>query len=418
MRCSFARQQNGPRMFEYTITHQNSCHCVAARGRIDALSASELQGVFQQLILEGSRLLLAELSGVHYISSAGLRVFMVTQKGLKKVGGEMLLSGLTPQVLDVFKMSGFEKLFRIVPGPDAAGIPVDGNVQTQPARRIKTDQVSIDLIEQAAPAGSIFLIGSTEKMEKAAYDEADVAAVPASRMRSGCGLAALGDSFDDYRNLFGEAMVINGNFFYYPAVRHPSVDFLLGAHSDPGVTYKFLHGFGISGEYRHLLSFKSENGSVDLGSLMNTILTVSSAMLIGVTVLAESKGLWGMNIRKPPVAALQSSRPESIFQSCSFPDWFDFPVEPAYAGSVVAATGIAAANPQALPGPLRSLFSGGNTFHLHGGIFDKAPIGSNAQDFDNELTRIFDELDVFKIQHLLGQSRFSTGLAGIIEIEV
>lgn len=418
MRYSFAQSESGSGMFEYTITHQASCQCIAVKGRIDALSASELQGVFQQLVLAGGRLLLADLSGVHYISSAGLRIFILAQKELKKVGGEMILSGLSPQVLDVFKMSGFEKLFRIVPEPDALGNLVAADAETAPGHRIKTDQVSIDYFEQDVPAGSAFVIGSTDKMEKAAYGAADVVPISASRMRWGCGLAALGDSFDDYRSLFGEAMVINGNFFYYPAVRHPSVDFLLRAHSDPQATYKFLHGFGISGEYRRLLSFTSENGSVDLSSLMSAFLAVSQAKLIGVTVLAESKGLWGMNIRKPPVAALQLSAPESIFQSCSFPDWFDFPVEPAYAGSIVAATGIAAANPQALPGPLRSLFSGGGTFHLHGGIFAKAPIGSNAQDFDNELNRIFNELNVFKIQHLLGQSRFSAGMAGIIEIEV
>ena len=405
-------------MFEYTITHNVTCQCITAKGRIDALSDSELQNVFHRLILEGGRVLLADLSAVHYISSAGLRVFIVAQKELKKVGGEMLLCGLQPQVQDVFKMSGFEKLFRIVTGPDAVGLPADANADAESRRSMKTDQVSMDYIEQKVPAGSVFVIGSTDKMENAAYDEADVVAVPASRMRSGCGLAALGESFDDYRNLFGEAMVVNGNFFYYPAVRHPSVDFMLNAHSDPQATYKFLHGFGITGDYRYLLSFKSENGSVDLASLMSSLLAISPAMLIGVTLIAESKGLWGMNIRKPPVAALLSSRPESIFQSCAFPEWFDFPVEPAYAGSVVVATGIAAANPQALPKEFRSLFSGGNTFHLHGGIFDKAPIGSSIEDFDNELARIFNELNVFKIQHLLGQSRFAGGMAGIIEIEV
>jgi len=242
--------------------------------------------------------------------------------------------------------------------------------------------------------------------------------VPASRMRSGCGLAALGDSFDDYQNLFGEAMVVNGNFFYYPAVRHPSVDFMLNAHADPAATYKFLHGFGVSGDYRYLLSFKSEKGSLDLTSIINAFLTVSSANLIGVTLLAESKGIWGMNIKKSPIADPQTARSESIFSSRSFPDWFDYPVEASHAGAVVAATGVVARNPRELPDALGHLFSGGNLFHLHGGIFDKAPIGNNAREFDRELARIFNELEVLKIQHLLGQSRFSGGMAGMIELEV
>ena len=405
-------------MFEYTITQEAFCQCVTAKGRIDALSAPEIQKVFHKLILEGGRVLLADLSGVHYISSAGLRIFIITQKELKKVGGEILFSGLTPQVLDVFKISGFDKLFRIVAGPDDIPALLRTDQESASRQCVQTDDVSIEYIEKDVPAGSLFLIGSTDKMENAAYTEKDVVAVPASQMRSGCGLAALGDSFEEYRNLFGEAMVINGNFFYYPAVRHPSVDFMLGAHSDPTATYKFLHGFGVSGEPRYLLSFKSENGALDLASLINNFLSISRANLIGITLLAESKGIWGMNIKRPPIVEQQPAMSESIFSSRLFPEWFDFPVEPAHAGAVVAATGIAVRNPQKLPPAFRQLFSGGNLFHLHGGIFDKAPISNQVQDFDRELARVFNELAVFKIQHLLGQSRFAGGMAGITEIEV
>jgi anti-anti-sigma factor len=405
-------------MFEYTMTREASCPCIKAKGRIDALSASELQKVFQQLILAGERVLLADLSGIHYISSAGLRVFITAQKELKKVGGEMLLAGLTPQVFEVFKISGVDQLFRMASGAGGIGVQTRATQETFPGHRVRTHQISMAYIEKDAPPGSLFLIGSTDKMENAAYTEADVVPVGTSRMRSGCGLAALGESFDDYQNLFGEAMVVNGNFFYYPAVRHPSVDFMLNAHADPDATYKFLHGFAVNGDYRYLLSFKSENGASDLTNLVHAFLSVSRTNLVGITILAESKGIWGMNIRKPPFSNRQTARRESVFSNRSFPDWFDFPVEPAYTSAVVAATGIAARNPRELPGALQHLFSGDNLFHLHGGLFGKAPISNNISDFDGELARIFNELDVFKIQHLLGQSRFAGGMAGLVEIEV
>jgi len=405
-------------MFEYTITQEALCQCVRAKGRIDALSAPEMQKVLHRLILEGGRVLLADLSGVNYISSAGLRIFIIAQKELKKVGGEILFSGLTPQVLEVFKMSGFEKIFRIVSGP--ADIPALSRTDQESTFRqcVKTDDISIEYIEKDVAAGSLFLIGSTAKLENAVYTKEDVVAVPASSMRSGCGLAALGDSFEEYRHLFGEAMVINANFFYYPAVRHPSVDFMLGAHSDPTATYKFLHGFGVSGEPRYVLSFKSENGALDLALLINNFFSISQANLIGITMLAESRGLWGMNIKRPPIGDEQPAEPESIFSSRMFAEWFDFPVEPTHAGAVVAATGIAVRDPQKLPQTLSQLFSGGNLFHLHGGIFDKAPISNQIQNFDHELARVFNELPVLKIQHFLGQSRLACGMAGITELEV
>lgn len=405
-------------MFEYTITEIAHCQCVAVKGRIDALSAPEIQKIFKKLILDGGRALLADMTDVHYISSAGLRIFIITQKELKKVGGELLFSGLTPQMLDVFKMSGFDKIFRIV--SDIKEIPVLLGINQKSAsmQSMKTDGASIEYVENDVPAGPLFLIGSTDKLENAAYNERDVASVPASQMHSGCGLAALGDSFDEYKNFFGETMVINGNFFYYPAVRHSSVDFVLNSHIDPSIAYKFLHGFGFKGEYRYLLSFKSNNGVIDLASLVNDFFSISRTNLIGVTLLAESKGVWGMNIKKTPVYENHPGGKESIFNSQLFPEWFDFPVEPAHSGAVVAATGVAARNPADLPQAFRQLFSGGNMFHKHGGIFDKAPISYNIHDFDRELTRIFNELEVSKIQHLLGKSRFAGGMAGITEIEV
>ncbi len=402
-------------MFDYTIIQDVSCPRVEAKGRIDALSAAELHQVFQQLVLEGARVLLADLSAVQYISSAGLRVFITTQKELKKVGGEMLLAGLPPQVMDVFRVSGVDLLFRIVSGTGDFGMQ---GLKPPSGKTIRSAQVTLEYLETQAKTGSLLMIGRTDKMETAGYGEGDVTDVPASRMRSGCGLAALGDRFDDYRNYFGEAMVINGSFFYYPACRHPSVDFMLGAQSNPSVGYKFLHGFGVNGEDRYLLSFKSENESMDLAELAGAFLSVSSAPLIGVTFLAESRGIWGMNIRKTPVAAGQMVAIESIFDSRSFPDWFDFPIEPSYTGSVVAATGIVARNPRELPGGIQTLFSGGNMFHVHGAIFGKAPVSNRLQDLDHELMRIFGELDALKIQHLLGQSRFAGGLAGLVEIEV
>lgn len=404
-------------MFEYTITEEPSCKRFTARGRIDALCAPEIQNVFNALILEGRRVLLADLSDIHYISSAGLRVFISTQKQLRKVGGELFLLGLSPQVLDIFKVSGFDRLFRMINGPEEIAAAAGAENGTASPRRIESGGVTLESIETDAAPGRLFLIGSTDKLAGAAYAEADVVTVPASEISSGCGLAALGDSFEDYANLFGEAMVIHHNFFYYPAVRHPFVDFLLNAHANPKAAFKFLHGFGFNGDNRHVLSFQTPDTGTDLAALMTSFLCVSSADLIGVTLLAESKGIWGMNMKKPPLSG-RTAESESIFSSRLFPEWFDFPVEPAHSGCIVAATGIAARDPRKLSQTLRNLLSVEHPFHLHGAIFDKAPIKSDPEDFESELTRVFDELNVYKVQHLLGQSRFTGGLAGITELEV
>jgi anti-anti-sigma factor len=404
-------------MFECTITDEGSLKCLTAKGRIDALSSGDLQKIFDDLILSGKRTLLVDMSSVHYISSVGLRVFIGTQKTLKKVGGEIILSGLTEPVHKIFSVSGLLALFRMVTDKEAASLLF--HQDRGPGERMswEVETLTMDYIKRPGGRGRLFTVGSQEKMEKAAYSEADVVSVRPLDMRFGCGLASLGDLYEEYKLLFGESMAANNTFLFYPAVKHPSVDFLINAHEDPALTYKFFHGFGFSGEYHYLLSFQGKNGSVDLPSLLNGFFAVSSANLLGIVLIAESKGLWGMHIKRVPLAEKKPANGKSIFDHSNFSEWIDFPVEPSYVNNTVVATGIAVRDRSCLGLEKASLISEGSTFHLHGAVFDKSPFGSDIRNFNEELGRIFNEHEVYKIQHLLGQSRFSKGLAAFIELE-
>ena len=46
-----------------------------------------------------------------YVSSAGLRVLLMTAKQLAKIGGTGVFSGLTDEVKDVMEMTGFSSIF-------------------------------------------------------------------------------------------------------------------------------------------------------------------------------------------------------------------------------------------------------------------------------------------------------------------
>ncbi|MBN2437953.1 MAG: STAS domain-containing protein [Deltaproteobacteria bacterium] len=405
-------------MFEYNITEETKFKLITAKGRIDALSAPEIHKIFNDLVLAGSRVLLVDLSSVHYISSAGLRIFIGIQKELKKVGGEIILAGIMQPVMEIFNVSGFTALFRFVAGrEEAAALLAQGDTEAKALPGRETEKVSLTYLETDAPPGGLFVVGSQDKLESASYIAADVVTVNASRMSFGCGLAAIGENFDEYKNLFGEAFVIQNNFFFYPAVKQSAVDFILDAHRDPKATYQFLHGFGFNGAYRYVIAFKPQNGAVDLAALVQSFLTVSRADLIGVALIGESEGLWGMHMKKPPVIDRQTIDGENIFSSRRFAEWFDFPVEAVYAHHIVAAVGIAAREPGLLSPERQRLFSESHPFHFHGGVFEKAPLGNDVSAFENEMNRVFNDLAVYKIQHLLGQSMFAGGMAGIVELE-
>ena len=56
-----------------------------------------------------------DLAGLEYISSAGLGVLLKTHKRLSAAGGKLRLAGASRHLLDIFRYSGFDQIFEIVP---------------------------------------------------------------------------------------------------------------------------------------------------------------------------------------------------------------------------------------------------------------------------------------------------------------
>lgn len=83
-----------------------------ATGRLDTGTAPEFE---KQLLetLPQQPSLVVDLSGVDYISSAGLRVVLMGAKRAKQAQGKLVLCGLSPAIREVFAVSGFLKILDV-----------------------------------------------------------------------------------------------------------------------------------------------------------------------------------------------------------------------------------------------------------------------------------------------------------------
>jgi anti-anti-sigma factor len=93
---------------------------VAADGRLDGSAAEEFLGRLAAAIDGGESRILLDFSNLTYISSAGLRILLVTAKRLKEGNGQFAICGLSENVASVFKVSGFDAIIRIFPDEAAA----------------------------------------------------------------------------------------------------------------------------------------------------------------------------------------------------------------------------------------------------------------------------------------------------------
>lgn len=403
-------------MTDCTITDELGVKWITITGRLDSITSPEIHRRIRELILGGQRTLVFDMGGVNYVSSAGLSVFVAARKQIHTVGGEIILYNPTESVLNVFRLSRMDSVFRIVSTRQEIESALRADEAASSLLSKESHGVSLSYVKTEAAPGDLHLFGSEEKLPFSKYQKNDVAAVKPNEVPFGLGLGTLGDRYEEYKQFFGEALILTRNLFFYPAVKRPAVDFMLCLQEDAQLEYKFLHGFGFNGAYKYVMSFESTDEPVELGRLVDVALEISDARLLGVVILAESKGLWGMNLKRVPILENRPPNGKAIFDTENFSEWMDFPVEPSNINNVIAGIGIIIRDVNSERPEIQELVAKGRNCHFHGVVLSKEPLSKRVEQFETELKRVLTELEARKVQHILGQTRFGSGMLGIIEL--
>ena len=96
-----------------TVSDSGNCTTVGVSGRLDSNTSGEFERSIMALIDQGKKVLVVDCSGLEYVSSAGLRVFLMAAKRIRQVGGKVLLAALKPHVKEVFDIAGFTPIFQV-----------------------------------------------------------------------------------------------------------------------------------------------------------------------------------------------------------------------------------------------------------------------------------------------------------------
>ena len=99
-------------MLNITKTIENGQGTLTLEGRLDTMSAPELEQVMRDA-LPGLTALELDFTNLDYISSAGLRVLLSAQKQMNKQGS-MTLKNVNETILEIFEVTGFTDILTIV----------------------------------------------------------------------------------------------------------------------------------------------------------------------------------------------------------------------------------------------------------------------------------------------------------------
>jgi len=91
-------------------THKKECYTIVTiKGRLDSLTADNLQASLTTLCNEGTLFLIIDCQALEFLSSAGMRAILICHREIEKLSGRMIFTGFSPQVLEVLELSGIGK---------------------------------------------------------------------------------------------------------------------------------------------------------------------------------------------------------------------------------------------------------------------------------------------------------------------
>ena len=326
-------------------------------GRLDAHWADHLTRAIEEILHGGGHHLRVDMSGVSYMSSAGVRVLLRFRKQAQQLSGSFVVVQPSVAVRTVLEMAGLVVLFgeevpRAAAPPESTQFEVDG---------IRFE--SFDLEKRAGL--QCRMLGDPLKLQSTGYGPEDCRAIETGVSTMVVGLGAFGRDYRECRGRFGELLAAGGVAAYLPTdgTNHP--DYLLSAGAFVP-TPQLLYGLACEGSVQRLLRFDAGVGgaSASLGSIVRGCLDLQDAEIVGIVMVAESAGLVGAKLRKSP---------DADPLRCDLPavrEWLSFSPERVHGQGVALLVGVVATSRSALDPFLRPLEAEKSaTAHFHAAAF-------------------------------------------------
>lgn len=93
-------------------TYNNKELTLTAEGQVDSITSKELENAIAEELGNFDSMII-DFTDLNYISSAGLRVLISTQKKLQADNIPLVIKNVNDPINEIFRMSGFDKILTI-----------------------------------------------------------------------------------------------------------------------------------------------------------------------------------------------------------------------------------------------------------------------------------------------------------------
>ena len=382
-------------------------------GRMDGYWADHLGAALDEVIREGSHQISLDLSEVPFMSSAGIRILVKCYKQLHAIQGAFLIANASEQVKRVIALSGLKETLlpesrqpaATAAVTSASAVPVD-----RKSEQVEKDGATYEVFTLAADAKlKSRLVGNPALLRGSQFRKENCQSREFPETSFAVGVGALGDSYEECEGRFGEFLAASGAFAYLPTDGTNAPDYFVPAHSavpDAQVCY----ALEFTGPFAKMARFeaKKESGPLGLTQLIEAGLELTGSKRMGFVMVAETAGLMGAALRRPPTPSVSTGSP------FEFPDvrkWLTFTAERAFARSLALVVGIVVqGDAGALTPMLRPLGPKPNLIgHFHAAAFTYRPVQKGEINLQETVRSLFNTQSLQGVLHLLSDDRSIRG---------
>jgi len=120
---------------------------VRVDGIVDTSTAAELEETIEALLTRERFRIIVDLAGVEYISSAGWGVLISKIKNIRNNQGDIILSGMVPNVREVFELLEFDNVLKHFNSLDAARSALGAPISGQPTKKKQPGISKLEIVE-------------------------------------------------------------------------------------------------------------------------------------------------------------------------------------------------------------------------------------------------------------------------------
>ncbi|MDR3141935.1 MAG: STAS domain-containing protein [Tannerellaceae bacterium] len=97
---------------EITVEHGETL-TISLAGQLDTLTSAGFEKEIRAILKSESPAVVLNGRMLTYISSAGLRLLLTLQKGMKAKGGTLRLTNIRPEIMEIFNITGFSSILTV-----------------------------------------------------------------------------------------------------------------------------------------------------------------------------------------------------------------------------------------------------------------------------------------------------------------